>query len=42
MIKPILYYSLLSVPVRAVLLTAKAISLELELKYVICDIYYLL
>lgn len=32
MSKPILYYSLLSVPVRAVLLTAKEIGLELELR----------
>lgn len=32
MTKPILYFSLLSVPVRAVLLTAKAIKLKLELR----------
>lgn len=32
MVKPILYYAELSSPSRAVLLTAKTIGLELELK----------
>lgn len=39
MSKPILYYAEFSPPARAVLLTAKVIDLELELRFVLCRVF---